>query len=591
MQPGGEAMSLVRATSGTWGLRAISKAAAMIAAVLLVAGGLAVAGYNETQFRAQAAREAQVQANILAASLTAVVAFGDSDDAKQYLGALRANPEVEAAGLYGPAGVLLSGYRRDQSQSLPARAPPQAKPYADGKLVVTAPVVQAGVGLGSVYLRVQAEPVGRRMLRYAAIGLLGGMAALVAAILGATNAAQTRANQALAEANVALRHQIEQRERVEEALRQSQKMEAMGQLTGGVAHDFNNLLMVASSGLDLLERTQDPKRRELLRQGIRQALDRGADLTRQLLAFSRRSPLKAEVVDLGRRITGMRLLLERSLREDIDVRFDIQPGLWPVELDPGQLEVAVLNIAVNARDAMPNGGVITLSARNRPNFAVDGEDRDFVELSVTDTGEGMTQETAWRVFEPFFTTKAVGKGTGLGLSQVYGFSRASGGAAGVKSAPGEGTTITLYFPASTEPLREAPAPEAPPDAPPPGTVLLVEDDDAVGAAVAAMLEELGYRAVRASDAFSALAVLDRGSEPIDVVLSDMVMPGVMDGAALAEAVRQRRPDLPVVLTTGFSEAAEAATRKGLRLLPKPYRIEELAAELAAARTGYPASRR
>jgi signal transduction histidine kinase/CheY-like chemotaxis protein len=558
--------------------------AAMIAAVLLVAAGLAVAGYNEGLFRAQAAREAQVQADILAANLTAALAFDDEAAAGQYLGALRANPEVEAAGLYGPTGIRLSIYRRDPSQFLPVRAPAPAPPSETGQLAVTSPVVQAGVRLGSVYLRVQAEPARRWLLRYAAIGLLGVMASLVAVVLGAANTAQRRANSALAEANEALRHQIEQRERAEEALRQSQKMEAMGQLTGGVAHDFNNLLMVASSGLELLSRTQDPQRREQLRQGVRQALDRGASLTRQLLAFSRRSPLKTEVVDLGRRIEGMRFLLERSLREDIAVRFDIQPGLWPVELDPAQLELALLNISVNARDAMPNGGVITLEARNRPGLWLDDRKGDFVELMVTDTGEGMWPETARRVFEPFFTTKAVGKGTGLGLSQVYGFSRASGGAAQVTSAPGEGTSITLYFPASAKPLTEAPGPQVDAAALPPGTVLLVEDDDAVAAAVTAMLDELGYRVVRAADAASALSVLDRRAEPIDLVFSDMVMPGPMDGAALADAVLQRRPGLPMVLTTGFSEAAESATRKGLRLLPKPYRIQDLASELAAART-------
>jgi signal transduction histidine kinase/CheY-like chemotaxis protein len=559
----------------------------MGAAVLLVAAGLAVAGYNESLFRAQAAREAQVQTDILAASLTAALAFDDTEAAEQYLGALRANPEVEAAGLYGPGGALLASYRRDISQTLPVRAPPRAPRSAKGPLVVTAPVAQAGVRLGSVYLRVQAEPAARRILRYAAIGLLGVMASLVAVVLGAANAAQSRANRALAEANTALRHQIEQRERAEEALRQSQKMEAMGQLTGGVAHDFNNLLMVASSGLDLLERTDDPDRRDQLRHGVRQALERGASLTRQLLAFSRRSPLKSEVVDLGQRIESMRVLLERSLREDIAVRFDIAPGLWPVELDPAQLEVAVLNIAVNARDAMPNGGVITLAARNQPGLSLEGEQGDYVELSVTDTGEGMSEETARRVFEPFFTTKPVGKGTGLGLSQVYGFSRASGGAVRIASAPGQGATVSLYFPASAKPLTQAPRPEAPPAAPPPGVVLLVEDDDAVAAAVAGMLGELGYRVVRAADAASALAVLDRGAAPIDLVFSDMVMPGPMDGAALAEAVLQRRPDLPIVLTTGFSAAAEAATRRGLRLLPKPYRIEALAAELAAARAARP----
>lgn len=567
------------------GLRRATTLAAMIAAILMVAAGLAVAGYNESLFRAQAAREAQVQADILAASLTAALAFDDSAAARQYLDALGANPEVEAAGLYSASGGLLSGYRRDPSQPLPLEAPARPLRESEGQLVVTSPVAQAGVKLGSVYLRIQAEPLDRRVLRYAAIGLLGVMASLVAVILGAANSAQRRANRALEQANEALRHQIEQRERAEEALRQSQKMEAMGQLTGGVAHDFNNLLMVASSGLDLLERTQDPYRREILRQGIRQALDRGAGLTRQLLTFSRRSPLKSEVVDLGRQLEGMQLLLERSLREDITARIEIEPGLWPVEVDPSQLEVAVLNIAVNARDAMPAGGTITLAARNRPGLTVEGETGDFVELAVTDTGEGMSPETAQRVFEPFFTTKAVGKGTGLGLSQVYGFCRASGGAAEVRTTPGEGATVSLLFPASTKPLSQAAAPEPNAErALPPGVVLLVEDDDSVAAAVSGMLSELGYRVVRAADAASALMVLDRGEEPIDVMFSDMVMPGPMDGAALAEAVRQRRPDLPIVLTTGFSEAADSAARKGLRLLAKPYRIEALATELAAART-------
>jgi signal transduction histidine kinase/CheY-like chemotaxis protein len=575
-----------RSTIEAMGLRRVTTAVAIIAAIALVAAGLAVAGYNEGLFRAQAAREAQVQADILAASLTAALAFDDADAAQQYLNALGVNPEVEAAGLYSASGGLLTGYRRDPSQPLPAQAQARPPAFPDGQIVVVSPVIQSGVRLGSVYLRIQAEPVTHRALRYAAIGLLGVMASLVAVILGAANGAQRRANRALEAANTALRQQIEQRERAEEALRQSQKMEAMGQLTGGVAHDFNNLLMVASSGLDLLDRTQDPDRRETLRQGIRQALDRGASLTRQLLAFSRRSPLKSEVVDLGLQIEGMRLLLERSLREDIAVRFEVEPGLWPVEVDPSQLEVAVLNIAVNARDAMPDGGVITLVARNRPGATVEGETGDFVELSMTDTGEGMTPETAQRVFEPFFTTKPVGKGTGLGLSQVYGFSRASGGAAEVSSASGKGVTVSLLFPATDKPLSLPPTLAPNPGADnflPPGLVLLVEDDDSVAAAVSAMLGELGYRVVRAPDAQSALAVIDRGEEPFDVMFSDMVMPGPMDGAALAEAVLKRRPDLPVVLTTGFSEAAAEAARQGRRLLAKPYRIEALAAELAAAR--------
>ena len=439
--------------------------------------------------------------------------------------------------------------------------------------------------MGLVYLRLRAEPLALRSVRYGALGLLSLMAMLVAAILAGANAAQRNANRALAQANQSLRQQIEQREQAEAALRQSRKLEAMGQLTRGVAHDFNNLLMVLSGGLDLMDRAQSANRIDQLKQAMRQAVDRGATLTRQLLDFSRYSPLKTEVVDLGGQIKAMSLLLEGSLREDITVRYDIQPNLWPVELDPAQLEMALLNIAVNARDAMPSGGLITFAAHNRPAVTVEGNKGDFVELSVTDTGEGMSPETVQRAFEPFFTTKRMRKGTGLGLSQVYGFSHASGGAALIASAPGQGATITLYFPASTKPLSpQAPAFETTPaTAPPPGTVLLVEDEDAVAQAVSSMLSELGYRVVREADATSALAVLDRGEEPIDLVFSDMIMPGPLDGAALAETLLQKRPELPVVLTTGFSEAAKEAARKGLTVLPKPYRLEELASSLAAAR--------
>jgi len=255
------------------------------------------------------------------------------------------------------------------------------------------------------------------------------MASLLIAALGASHASLTEAHRKLQE-------QIEEREKAEEALRQAQKMEAMGQLTGGVAHDFNNLLMVASSGLDLMDRTSDPIRRDRLKQGIRQAIDRGADLTQQLLAFSRKSPQKTEVVNLPDLIAGMRDVLDRSLREDIKVSIEAQDGLWPVEIDPAQFEVAVLNVAINARDAMPNGGVIAVRLENAPGD--ESQPGDMVRVTVTDSGHGMAPELLNRAFEPFFTTKGVGQGTGLGLSQVYGFARASGGDVKIESELGRG---------------------------------------------------------------------------------------------------------------------------------------------------------
>jgi CheY-like chemotaxis protein len=248
------------------------------------------------------------------------------------------------------------------------------------------------------------------------------------------------------------------------------------------------------------------------------------------------------------------------------------------------MELALLNIAVNARDAMPAGGHIVISGENLPAYADGALSGDFVRVSVTDTGRGMAPEMISRVFEPFFTTKERGQGTGLGLSQVYGFSRASGGDVRIESEQDKGTTVSLLLPRSTKPLTvqavEAPGKKTP--ARGQGRVLLVEDDDGVASVVGEMLRELGYDPTRAAEAAQALAVLE-SERPFDLVFSDMVMPGDMDGIGLAHEIHRRRPGLPVVLTTGYSEAAAAANQDGLRLLVKPYRIEQLAAELQAAR--------
>jgi CheY-like chemotaxis protein len=338
----------------------------------------------------------------------------------------------------------------------------------------------------------------------------------------------------------------------------------------------------------LLDRTTDTSRRQMLKDGIRQAVERGASLTRQLLAISRRSALQPQVIDLAAQIEGIRALLDRSLREDIAVSVDLEPNLWPVEVDPSQLEVAILNIAVNARDAMPNGGVIAMKAENAPAISDGDLSGDYVRLSIVDEGMGMPRETLRRIFEPFFTTKGVGKGTGLGLAQVYGFARASGGDVRVFSEPGIGTTVALFLPRTAKGLapvpveRAAGAPIAPPE--PQGRVLLVEDEDSVAILVSEMLQELGYVVTRAPTAAIALRMLEREPD-VELVFSDMVMPGRMNGVDLAREIGRRRPDLPVVLTTGFSEAAVAAREQGLRLLMKPYRMDALAAALEAARRG------
>lgn len=391
----------------------------------------------------------------------------------------------------------------------------------------------------------------------------------------------------LREANDQLRIEMEERARVEETLRQAQKIEAIGQLTGGVAHDFNNLLMVISGGLDMLDRQIDPVRRRRLVEGMIQAAQRGASLTRQLLAFSRRQKLRPEPVDVALQIGGMRELLDRSLRGDVHVEFEFPDCLWPIEVDPGELELVVLNLAVNARDAMPNGGVIVVRAENLENLQEEEIAGDFVRLSVIDTGTGMGPEILSRVFEPFFTTKEIGKGTGLGLAQVYGFATQSRGTVRIRSELGVGTTVELYLPRSRDlPSNERQGGEVGTARPPRkklGRVLLVEDDEEVAALVGEMLGELGYDVTRAASAAAALGAFADGRS-IDIVFSDIMMPGGMNGIDLAREIRRRRSDMPVLLTSGYSEAAvQDAEAAGIKILPKPYRIDELAAALTTAK--------
>ena len=392
---------------------------------------------------------------------------------------------------------------------------------------------------------------------------------------------------ALEDANEQLRSEMAERARVEETLRQAQKIEAIGRLTGGVAHDFNNLLMVISGGLDMLDRQIDPARRRRLMEGMMQAARRGTSLTRQLLAFSRRQELKPEPVDIAGQIGGMRELLDRSLRGDVHVRFDFPDALWPVEVDPGELELVVLNLAVNARDAMPSGGTIVVRGENLPNMNDHEIAGDYVCLSVIDTGTGMPPDVQARVFEPFFSTKDVGKGSGLGLAQVYGFATQSRGTVRIASEVGKGTAISLYLPRSNslpsrdqrhliDVYRAEPRPRNQ------GRILLVEDDDEVAALVGDMLDQLGYEVTRASTAAGALGALADGRS-VDVVFSDVMMPGGMNGVELAREIRRRRSDIPILLTSGYSGAAvHDAHAAGVRILSKPYGIDELAVALKIA---------
>jgi PAS domain S-box-containing protein len=374
--------------------------------------------------------------------------------------------------------------------------------------------------------------------------------------------------------------QLRAREELEEArtaLFQSQKLQAMGELTGGIAHDFNNLITVIRGSAELLRNAKlGPDKRLRYLDAIIETADRAATLTSQLLAFGRRQPLKPEPIDLNLRLDAFSEMLSRTLGEQIEVALDLAPDLWPIFVDSTQLETALLNGAINARDAMAAGGRLTIASRN-----VSGEQGapDMVRVCLADTGEGIGAEALMRVFDPFFTTKPVGKGTGLGLSQIHGFAAQSGGRAEIESVPGEGTKLHLYLPRAMDAAagaRPCEAAIAPGDG---AVLLLVEDNDQVREFAESLLVELGYRVIGAASADAALMVLDR--ESVDLLFTDVLMPG-MSGLELAARARRKQPNLPVLLASGYSaEIAGAACP--FQTLAKPYGAQTLGVALAAAR--------
>ena len=365
-------------------------------------------------------------------------------------------------------------------------------------------------------------------------------------------------------------------ERTQAQLAQAQKMEALGQLTGGVAHDFNNLLMVVSGQAQaLMRRLSDEKNIRSL-QAILAAASRGETLTRQLLTFARRQPINPRTVLLSQTVAAFGDVLASSVRGNVTLAIDIPASIWPIAIDISEFELALVNLVVNARDAMPEGGAVEVSAVNLSLKGHETGERltgDFVALSVADTGSGIPPELLSKVFEPFFTTKSAGKGTGLGLSQVYGFAQQSGGAVAVASEVGRGTTVTIYMPRSRAPVAAVASAEQPAQRSGQGeTVLVVEDNPDVRAVAVALLEQLNYRTCAVEGAREALAVLDAG-EPIDLVFTDVMLPGDVDGLALARAVQEKFPNMPVLLTSGYAKAL--AGRHGLPILRKPYQISAL----------------
>jgi PAS domain S-box-containing protein len=425
---------------------------------------------------------------------------------------------------------------------------------------------------------------------------IGGRRAFMVVVRDVTErklaeAALARANSELenrvAERTRELEAEISRREAAHAALVQAQRMEAFGQLTGGVAHDFNNLLTIVTGNLELLADTTQPELSRTLLRRAADAADMGAALTKRLLTFARRRRLSPQVVDINDLILALMEILKRSIGEHITLTTILAGNVWAPKVDPSEIENAILNLAINARDAMPNGGELIVETRNvaGADLPFDGGGRQFVLLSVSDTGEGMPPEVLERAFEPFFSTKEPGRGTGLGLSTVYGFAEQSGGHANIESKVGFGTTVTLYLPradagaeatvaSQSEPLPLSENNEV---------ILVVEDNAEVRELTLQRVEGLGYVAIEAESGPAAVRVIESG-EHVDLVLSDIVMAGGMSGYDLARWIGEHAPDIRVVLTTGYAaeEARQDPAAEAAPILRKPYKRAELAVALKDA---------
>jgi signal transduction histidine kinase len=489
---------------------------------------------------------------------------------RQYLGALTANPQVAAAAIYGADGRRLALLARPGADAPASLAVAETR-RAAGRVIVARPVVQQGQPLGWVYIETTPERLPAFIARHTGLVILTLLALLLLSFVTGSASRLTIANARLSE-------EIEARAAAEEALRQSQKLEALGQLTGGIAHDFNNLLQAIHGAFELIlgKASEERTVRRWAKNGL-EAADRGASLTRQLLAFSRQQKLEMKPLIVADAVGRMRDMLARTLGPRIDLVLDLDTDRVPVMSDATQLELAVMNLAVNARDAMSDGGRLTIRTRK---IELSGDavlpTGPYLQLQVIDTGEGMPLHVARRAFDPFFTTKAVGKGTGLGLAQVYGVARQAGGDARIASSPNGGTTVTLMFreasglESATEDVVRTRAVGAVARS---ARVLLVDDDEAVRRVVRGGLELRGFKVI---DANSGEAALTKAAEHPEIAVIDYAMPG-MDGAQTAEQLRRLMPQLPIILASGHPDTAsiERALGGQATVLRKPFDIGEL----------------
>jgi PAS domain S-box-containing protein len=510
------------------------------------------------------------------------------------------NTGVFAPTFSGESIVRSDDIRNDPryGRNLPLKGMPEGHlpvcSYLAVPVVSRSKEVIGGLFFGHQALGIFTERSERRLVALAAEAAVAVDNARLAQAAQRELAERKRAEDALRELNNTLEQQIaertEQLRRNEEALRHAQKMEAVGQLTGGVAHDFNNLLQIMIGNLEMLQRGLGPESTRLQRAAANamNGARRAAAVTQRLLAFSRRQPLDPKLLNVNALVTGMSHLLHRTLGEIVAVETVLGAGLWRVEADPNELEAAILNLAVNARDAMPTGGCLTIETVNAhidSTYAqahIEVTPGQYVAISVSDTGTGMDEKTVVQAFEPFFTTKPVGKGTGLGLSQVYGFVKQSGGHVKIYSELGVGTTVKIYLPRFSEGLLDEAAQEtAAPEGSETETILVVEDDDDVRTYSVETLRELGYRVLEAHDGPSALRLLERQAR-VDLLFTDVVLPNGMTGAELVRQARARRPDIRVLFTTGYARNAifhHGRLDEGVQLITKPFNFADLAAKI------------
>jgi signal transduction histidine kinase len=544
----------------------------------LFAASVVLALASDAAHERQVADSARTQARILANSVTAALAFDDEEVIGQYVRAFSANPDILAVAVYDETGRRVAQYGQGLN---PADFRPGRQSDASGASIgVTEAVMQKGQKLGAVFFRQKTETLWTRIGRYAGAAFILVVAALLLSVTVFDARALTRSNQRLIE-------EMQQRESAEAALRQSQKMEAVGRLTGGIAHDFNNMLAVITGNNELLLR-KFPDADPMIMRFISTSQDaarRATALTQRLLAFSRRQALDPKPSDPAKIILDMTDLLRRTLGETIAVHVANAAGLWPVFIDVSQLEIALVNLAVNARDAMPGGGVLRIETANiklEPHDLPTPEEvrpGPYVVISVSDTGEGMPPEILEQVFEPFFTTKGVGQGTGLGLSQVHGFVRQSGGHIAIESQVGCGTCVRLYLPRA-ECDAHIDAGQAQPVAPMPTrrrrSILVVDDEAGVREFAVTALKELGYDAYGAGSGDEAIQTVAEGAAP-HVLLTDVVMPG-KSGRETADLIRQRLPQVEVIYMTGYTEADiihGGKIDRDVHLLNKPFNLTDL----------------